>query len=89
VRLRVDSEQGENWAVLEVEDEGIGIPERDLPFIFERFRRGGNVNPGVVGSGIGLAGVKQLVEQHGGTIAATSSEGAGSCFAVRLPMRVP
>jgi PAS domain S-box-containing protein len=89
IRLRVDSERGEDWAVLEVEDEGIGIPKRDLPFIFERFRRGGNTNPGVVGSGIGLAGVKQLVAQHGGTITATSSEGAGSCFVVRLPTRMP
>src|SRR5207248_3170668 len=55
------------WAVLRVEDRGMGIPAADLPHVFERFRRGSNVVGSIPGSGIGLAGAKQIVEQHGGT----------------------
>ena len=51
------------WAVLVVQDEGVGIPETDLPFIFDRFYRAGNVDH-TQGRGIGLAVVRQIVEQH-------------------------
>jgi signal transduction histidine kinase len=54
--------------VVSVEDSGIGIDEHDLPHIFDRFHRGGNVPETVVGSGIGLASVEQIVHQHGGTV---------------------
>lgn len=73
------------WAVLTVRDEGVGIPAADLPHIFERFYRGANVVGQVRGVGIGLAGCKHIVEQHGGTIAVTSAEGGGTTVAVRLP----
>jgi signal transduction histidine kinase len=73
------------WAVLSVEDNGVGIPAADLPHIFERFWRGSNVG-GTVGAGIGLAGARQIVEQHGGTIAVASTEGKGSTVTVRLPL---
>lgn len=72
-------------ATLAVRDEGIGIPAVDLPYIFERFRRGSNVGA-IEGSGIGLAGLKQIVEHHGGAIAVQSDEGAGSTFTVYLPL---
>jgi signal transduction histidine kinase len=74
------------WALLIVQDRGLGIPSKDLPHIFERFHRGRNVAETISGTGIGLAGAKQIVEQHGGTITAVSSEGAGSTFTVRLPL---
>jgi signal transduction histidine kinase len=73
-------------AVLTISDEGLGIPEADLPHIFERFRRGSNVEGQIPGSGIGLAGARQVVEQHGGRISVTSREGGGSTFVVRLPL---
>jgi PAS domain S-box-containing protein len=73
------------FAVLSVEDCGVGIPQADLSLIFERFRRAGNVES-FAGSGIGLAGAKRIVELHGGTISVTSTEGQGSTFTVRLPI---
>jgi signal transduction histidine kinase len=82
VSLRVVDDQ----LVLSVRDEGIGIPARDLPHIFERYFRGSNIEGWMWGSGIGLAGTKQIVEQHGGTIEVDSIEGEGSTFTVRLPL---
>jgi signal transduction histidine kinase len=76
----------EPWAELTVTDCGLGIPADDLPWIFDRFRRATNVARRISGSGIGLASARQIVEQHGGTIAAMSVEGAGSTFTVRLPL---
>jgi PAS domain S-box-containing protein len=81
-------QSGSAWAVLFVQDEGIGIPAADLPHIFERFQRGGNVG-NTAGTGIGLAGVKQIVEQHHGTIAVESVEGQGTTVTVRLPLSPP
>jgi signal transduction histidine kinase len=71
--------------VLTFEDHGLGIPEHDLPRIFERFRRGSNVVGRIGGTGIGLAGARQIVEQHGGTIVVESRQGAGTTVTVRLP----
>ena len=73
------------WAVLSVADQGIGIPAADLPHLFQPFHRAGNVGK-VAGTGIGLAGVKQIVEQHGGTIGVQSTEGVGSTFTIWLPL---
>ncbi|HEY7063735.1 MAG TPA: ATP-binding protein [Chloroflexota bacterium] len=86
VRLAREHDGAGGWAVLVVQDEGMGIPAADLPHVFERFHRGGNVAGKIGGSGIGLAGVRQIVEQHGGTIAVESREGAGATFTVRLPL---
>ncbi|MDP9366745.1 MAG: cell wall metabolism sensor histidine kinase WalK, partial [Chloroflexota bacterium] len=68
---------------------GLGIPAVDLPHIFERYRRGGNVTGRIGGAGIGLAGSRQVVEQHGGTITVVSVEGQGSTFTLALPMEAP
>jgi signal transduction histidine kinase len=73
------------WAVLAVQDHGVGIPVSDLSRIFERFQRGGNV-AAIGGTGIGLAGARQIVAQHGGSIGVESHEGVGSTFTVRLPL---
>jgi signal transduction histidine kinase len=78
---------GRSWAVLTVRDQGLGIPAADLPRVFRRFERGGNVAGRLPGSGIGLAGTRRIVEQHGGTISVESVEGVGSTFAVRLPLQ--
>ena len=84
-REREDS-TGDEWAVLSVRDQGLGIPAADLPHIFKRFRRATNVEGRIGGTGIGLTSARQIVEQHGGAIAVESEEGAGSTFTVRLPL---
>lgn len=73
------------WVIIEVSDTGIGIPDIELPHIFERFYRGTNVNPAIPGTGLGLAIIREIVELHGGTVTVESREGAGSTFCLRLP----
>jgi signal transduction histidine kinase len=89
VRVQREENDGHPWAVVAVTDHGIGVPEADLPRLFERFHRGSNVAGRIAGAGIGLAGARQIVEQHGGTISATSVEGVGSTFTLRLPITDP
>jgi signal transduction histidine kinase len=79
-------EEDVGWAVLAVRDEGVGIPAADMPRLFERFHRGRNVAGRIKGTGIGLAGAKQIVEQHGGSITVESHEGAGTTVTLRLPL---
>jgi PAS domain S-box-containing protein len=78
-------------AEITVSDNGMGIREELLPFVFERFRQG--AGPGgqrAGGLGLGLAIVKQLVEMHGGTVSAASGgEGQGATFTIRLPLTAP
>jgi signal transduction histidine kinase len=73
--------------LVSVEDHGIGIAEHDLAHVFERFHRGGNVPETVLGSGIGLTSVEQIVHQHGGTVDIASRVGSGTCVTVWLPVR--
>ena len=85
VKLAREEEQGYLWAVLNIEDQGIGIPADELPHIFEPFHRASNVAGRIAGTGIGLASVAQVLTEHGGTISVKSTEGRGSCFTVRIP----
>jgi PAS domain S-box-containing protein len=78
--------EGRDWVVVAVRDSGIGIPASDLPYVFEPYRRGGNVRGRVSGTGLGLANARRLIEQHGGTIAIASVEGEGTSVAIRLPV---
>src|SRR5205807_3780314 len=83
VRWRAEGDQ----VVLEVEDTGIGIPERDLPRIFERFYRVDKARSRELGgTGLGLCIVNHLVQGLGGSIAATSHPGKGSSFTLRIPL---
>jgi signal transduction histidine kinase len=84
VCVREDDADGA-CAIVSVRDRGMGIPLADQGRIFERFQRAGNVG-GIAGAGIGLATVRDIVEQHGGTIGVESREGEGSTFTVRLPL---
>lgn len=74
------------WALLTIRDEGVGIPDDDLPHIFERFHRARNVQGKVPGTGIGLAAVREIVEQSGGSVSVDSREEDGTTFTVRLPL---
>ena len=75
-----------DWAVVRVHDEGIGIPADEVSQVFDRFYRGRGVSASVEGTGLGLAAVRQIVELHGGSVAAESQPGAGTTFIVRLPV---
>jgi signal transduction histidine kinase len=86
VGLACPNGTSEPCAVITVVDQGIGIPGADLPHVFERFYRGSNVTEQIAGTGVGLTGVRQIVEQHGGMISVMSAEGSGSTFTVRLPL---
>jgi signal transduction histidine kinase len=77
--------EGHPWAVFSVQDHGIGIPAADLPSIFSSFFRGSNVDAETGGFGLGLAGVHQIVTQHGGHIEVASEVGVGTTFTVHLP----
>jgi signal transduction histidine kinase len=75
-------------AAVIVEDDGIGIPEEELPLVFERYYRTDlSRSRQTGGSGIGLAIVKSIVYAHGGSVAAESREGEGAKFTVTLPKK--
>ncbi|MFD7853942.1 sensor histidine kinase [Streptomyces microflavus] len=81
---------GPEVVVIEVADTGTGIPAADLPYVFDRFWRAEKSRSRRTGgSGLGLAIVRKLAEAHGGTAGATSTEGKGSAFTLRLPAAAP
>jgi signal transduction histidine kinase len=83
--VNVKVEAHDTDVIITVRDRGIGIPGADQSRVFERFQRGSNVEGRIAGTGIGLAGAKQIVEQHGGAITLKSQVGKGSTFTVRFP----
>lgn len=90
VEVTVDLERSEPArAVVRIDDEGLGIPEQDLPTIFERFHRGSNVSGRIPGTGIGLAGAREIFQQHGGQITVRRRAGGGTSFEVTLPLEPP
>ncbi len=87
--IRVDLSKEDGKARLEVHDSGSGIPTEELPFIFERFYRGDKARhrgEDGAGFGLGLSIAYWIVRSHGGKIEARSEKGAGSTFAVTLPL---
>jgi two-component system sensor histidine kinase MprB len=73
---------------LQVRDHGPGVDEADLPFVFDRFYRGAQTR-GEQGSGLGLAIVRQVAEQHGGSVAVENAPDGGAVFSIRLPTLPP
>lgn len=88
VDLRADSHEGNTQLVtMQVKDSGIGIPEKQLPHIFDRFYQVDDSHTKAHGgTGIGLALVKEITELMGGTISAESKPGEGSLFRVSIPV---
>ncbi len=84
VRVALCREEAGGWALLSVEDSGIGIPTDDVPFLFSRFHRGRNA-AAYPGSGLGLAIVKAIVEGLGGQVAVENAA-PGTRFTLRLPV---
>jgi two-component system OmpR family sensor kinase len=87
-RVAVAVHQSEEWAKVEVSDSGIGIPEDQLPLVFERFHQADEARASG-GAGLGLAIARQIAEAHGGRIEAKSSLGEGSAFTLLLPRKHP
>ena len=73
--------------ILNVRDNGPGIPAEDQAHIFDKFYRGRNITDGITGSGLGLAIVKTIVDNHQGRIWVESAEGTGSSFFIVLPIQ--
>lgn len=85
IRVRLLATPGE--ARMEVADTGIGIPEKDLPFVFERFFRSDRARRAYSGgSGLGLSIARWIVDAHKGKIAVESTTGKGTAFTVSLPL---
>ncbi|CAA9232385.1 MAG: Two-component system sensor histidine kinase/response regulator hybrid [uncultured Chloroflexi bacterium] len=84
LKLSREQEGTASWAVLSVTDSGIGIPQEDLPRVFDRYFRARNVSRRIEGTGIGLAGARHIVEEHGGQIMLESSEGLGTTVTIKL-----
>lgn len=74
------------WAEIVVTDEGVGIPRCDHDRVFERFYRVDRSRSSAMGSGLGLAVVRHVAQQHEGEVTLQSEEGVGSTFTIRLPV---
>jgi two-component system phosphate regulon sensor histidine kinase PhoR len=73
--------------VTRIIDTGVGIPAKDLPYVFDKFYRAEANNRMAKGTGLGLSLVKQIVETvHGGTVFVESQVGRGSCFGFELKL---
>jgi len=83
-RLEIRAFEDGTTIVVEVADTGPGVPDEELPHIFEELYRGQGAR-GIEGSGLGLALVKAVVEQHGGRAGVRSRSGQGTVFTLRLP----
>jgi signal transduction histidine kinase len=83
--IKITYTRAAHHILVNIEDNGIGVPAQDVDKIFERYHRGVNVS-GIVGTGVGLYIVKIVANLHGGDVAVTSQEGQGACFTVRLPL---
>jgi heavy metal sensor kinase len=84
-KIEVELHQHDAAAVLEVKDNGPGIPEDDQERIFERFYRGDPARQGS-GTGLGLALARSIAHLHKGQITLSSKAGQGTCFRVTLPL---
>ncbi len=90
-QINITSKQTDGWVVVEVEDHGIGIDEKDIPHIFDRFYRADAARSKSErgGYGLGLSIAKKIIDVHKGEIQVKSKKDEGSKFSVRLPIKRP
>src|SRR3712207_4584278 len=90
VEVSASLDDRREWVDLVVRDHGLGIPQRDLERIFERFYRVDRTRSrDTGGTGLGLAIVRHVANNHGGSVAVQSQEGVGSAFTLRIPAGPP
>lgn len=87
-KILISTEEINNQMVIQVADQGRGIPQEDLSLVFERFYRARNSRTNTAGNGLGLYLAKYFVELHSGRIEVESEVDKGSTFTVRLPMNL-
>lgn len=87
-KILVSTDETDNEVVIQIADQGRGIPREDLPHVFERFYRARNSRTSTAGNGIGLFLAKYFIELHNGSIEVESELDKGSTFTVRLPMNL-
>ncbi len=85
LRLRLSARRGQVEVM--VEDQGVGIPESELPLVFDRYFRGRSVQASAEGTGMGLSIAREIISAHGGKVRVESEPGAGSRFYFSLPGR--
>jgi len=83
LRLMAENEQ----VIVQVKDNGTGIPAGDQPYLFDKFFRASNIPQDTPGTGLGLSIVKSIVDNHDGRIWVDSKLGEGTLFTVVLPAR--
>jgi signal transduction histidine kinase/DNA-binding response OmpR family regulator len=87
--IRITADRTDTSVVIKVEDSGIGIPENELPFVFDRFYQSESTEKlSSQGIGIGLSLVREFTQLHGGTVTVASRVNEGSCFTVRIPINL-
>jgi signal transduction histidine kinase len=84
-KIELDSKKTRRFVYLSVFDEGVGIPEADIPHIYERFFRSDKSRTGTKGFGLGLSIAKRIVDSHKGTIKVSSEQNKGTQFIIKIP----
>jgi len=85
-QISVSVTQDTEWVNIAITDQGVGIPEEDIPHIFDDFYAGTPGPSEKKGSGIGLAITKRIIDAHDGSISVQSKPGEGSTFTINLPI---
>ena len=78
--------QDKNTCVIKINDTGVGIAEKDLPYVFDRFYKAEHSRNDASGSGLGLPIAKQIIEQHGGEIILESEKNVGTTVYIKIPI---
>lgn len=87
--IQINGQVEQNQIILQFVDDGIGIPPKDLPYVFDKFFRGTNLTDEMNGTGLGLAIVKSVVDAHSGRVWIDSVPGKGTTLTVVLPLLEP
>ena len=85
VKIGIEVDDAAGLARVSVTDTGVGIPEKDLPFIFDRFYRARSREKASSGAGLGLAITRKILEAHGAEITVASKVNEGTTFTFDLP----